>query len=106
MSRTFTRRFEVWRGGSANSSLVRPRGHRTVKERLASGDLPSSSARTPIAGKGSTSPTSADGHRRGARFGAAQKPRLRAADEGVHVLTLTATPIPRTLQPRWSACRS
>jgi transcription-repair coupling factor (superfamily II helicase) len=32
------------------------------------------------------------------RFGAADKNRLRALGEGVHVLTLTATPIPRTLQ--------
>ncbi|HEX2555929.1 MAG TPA: TRCF domain-containing protein [Microvirga sp.] len=32
------------------------------------------------------------------RFGAAHKARLRALGEGVHVLTLTATPIPRTLQ--------
>jgi transcription-repair coupling factor (superfamily II helicase) len=32
------------------------------------------------------------------RFGARQKERLRALRNGVHVLTLTATPIPRTLQ--------
>ncbi|WP_018262758.1 DEAD/DEAH box helicase [Methylobacterium sp. WSM2598] len=32
------------------------------------------------------------------RFGAAQKARLRRAASGAHVLTLTATPIPRTLQ--------
>ncbi|MFE1599376.1 DEAD/DEAH box helicase [Methylobacterium sp. ID0610] len=32
------------------------------------------------------------------RFGAAQKERLRGAAAGAHVLTLTATPIPRTLQ--------
>lgn len=32
------------------------------------------------------------------RFGTAQKERLRRAAAGVHVLTLTATPIPRTLQ--------
>ncbi len=32
------------------------------------------------------------------RFGAAHKERLRGLGEGVHVLTLTATPIPRTLQ--------
>ena len=32
------------------------------------------------------------------RFGAAEKTRLRALGTGVHVLTLTATPIPRTLQ--------
>ncbi|HZG08332.1 MAG TPA: helicase-related protein [Allosphingosinicella sp.] len=32
------------------------------------------------------------------RFGAADKVKLRALSEGVHVLTLTATPIPRTLQ--------
>jgi transcription-repair coupling factor (superfamily II helicase) len=32
------------------------------------------------------------------RFGAADKAKLRAVGEDVHVLTLTATPIPRTLQ--------
>jgi transcription-repair coupling factor (superfamily II helicase) len=32
------------------------------------------------------------------RFGARQKEQLRQLREGVHVLTLTATPIPRTLQ--------
>ncbi|PSJ39496.1 DEAD/DEAH box helicase [Allosphingosinicella deserti] len=32
------------------------------------------------------------------RFGAADKAKLRALAEGGHVLTLTATPIPRTLQ--------
>ncbi len=32
------------------------------------------------------------------RFGAAQKEKLRALGRDVHVLTLTATPIPRTLQ--------
>jgi transcription-repair coupling factor (superfamily II helicase) len=32
------------------------------------------------------------------RFGAADKARLRSLGEGAHVLTLTATPIPRTLQ--------
>ena len=32
------------------------------------------------------------------RFGARQKERLRALRQGVHVLTLSATPIPRTLQ--------
>jgi transcription-repair coupling factor (superfamily II helicase) len=32
------------------------------------------------------------------RFGAADKNKLRTLAEGVHVLTLTATPIPRTLQ--------
>jgi transcription-repair coupling factor (superfamily II helicase) len=32
------------------------------------------------------------------RFGAAHKEKLRSLGEGVHVLTLTATPIPRTLQ--------
>ena len=32
------------------------------------------------------------------RFGARHKERLRALRNGVHVLTLTATPIPRTLQ--------
>ncbi|WP_407529038.1 DEAD/DEAH box helicase [Methylobacterium oryzisoli] len=32
------------------------------------------------------------------RFGTAQKERLRRAAQGTHVLTLTATPIPRTLQ--------
>ncbi len=32
------------------------------------------------------------------RFGTAEKDRLRALGEGLHVLTLTATPIPRTLQ--------
>ena len=32
------------------------------------------------------------------RFGAQQKERLRSLRHGVHVLTLTATPIPRTLQ--------
>ncbi len=32
------------------------------------------------------------------RFGAAEKQRLRDLGAGVHVLTLTATPIPRTLQ--------
>ena len=32
------------------------------------------------------------------RFGTAQKATLRKLGQGVHVLTLTATPIPRTLQ--------
>jgi transcription-repair coupling factor (superfamily II helicase) len=32
------------------------------------------------------------------RFGAQQKERLRSLRQGVHVLTLSATPIPRTLQ--------
>ncbi|KAB0677164.1 DEAD/DEAH box helicase [Aureimonas leprariae] len=32
------------------------------------------------------------------RFGAGQKGKLRALGEGVHVLAMTATPIPRTLQ--------
>ncbi|MGY2052215.1 DEAD/DEAH box helicase [Methylobacterium sp. JK268] len=32
------------------------------------------------------------------RFGAAQKAQLRRAAAGAHILTLTATPIPRTLQ--------
>ena len=37
------------------------------------------------------------------RFGAAEKAHLRRLGAGLHVLTLTATPIPRTLQAaRWS----
>ena len=32
------------------------------------------------------------------RFGAAEKAKLRAQDEAVHVLNLSATPIPRTMQ--------
>ena len=39
------------------------------------------------------------------RFGAAQKARLRALGKSVHVLTMTATPIPRTLQSALSGLR-
>ena len=40
------------------------------------------------------------------RFGVRHKERLKALREGVHVLTLTATPIPRTLQLALSLVRS
>ena len=39
------------------------------------------------------------------RFGVAQKERLKAIKSNVHVLTLTATPIPRTLQLALSGVR-
>jgi transcription-repair coupling factor (superfamily II helicase) len=39
------------------------------------------------------------------RFGVAQKERLKAMATGVDVLTLTATPIPRTLQMSLSGIR-
>ena len=37
-------------------------------------------------------------------FGVAQKERLKQLKADVHVLTLTATPIPRTLQWRCPGC--
>lgn len=39
------------------------------------------------------------------RFGVKQKEKLKEMSEGVHVLTLTATPIPRTLQMAMSGVR-
>jgi transcription-repair coupling factor (superfamily II helicase) len=80
------------------SRLVTPAEAKAVKAGLATGRFRVSSAPTPSPARASSSPTSADGHRRGAALRRRQKTALRTAAEGVHVLTLTATPSPRTLQ--------
>ncbi|MCW5737620.1 MAG: DEAD/DEAH box helicase [Enhydrobacter sp.] len=98
--RTFQRRFARFGIEVAHlSRLVGAAEARAVKKGLASGEVRLVVGTHALAGKGVRF------HDLGLmvideeqRFGARDKARLRAQTEGVHVLTLTATPIPRTLQ--------
>jgi transcription-repair coupling factor (superfamily II helicase) len=81
------------------SRLVTPAEAREVKKGLTNGEIRIVLGTHAIAGKGirfkDLGLVVIDEEQ---RFGAAHKAQLRALSEGVHVLTLTATPIPRTLQ--------
>jgi transcription-repair coupling factor (superfamily II helicase) len=97
---TFRRRFE--RLGIAVAGLSRlspPAEQRAVKKGLADGSIRVVVGTQMVAGKGVSLPDLGlvviDEEQ---RFGAADKAKLRSLADGVHVLTLTATPIPRTLQ--------
>jgi transcription-repair coupling factor (superfamily II helicase) len=97
---TFRRRFAGLGLEVAHlSRLVSAAEARSVKEGLASGDTPVVIGTHALAGKGVKFKDLAllivDEEQ---RFGSAQKANLRALGENAHVLTLTATPIPRTLQ--------
>jgi transcription-repair coupling factor (superfamily II helicase) len=97
---TFTRRFAGLGIEIAHlSRLVTPGEARKVKDGLASGTVRIVVGTHALAGKGvrfkDLGLVIVDEEQ---RFGAAHKDSLRALGSGVHVLTLTATPIPRTLQ--------
>ena len=97
---TFRRRFAGLGVEVAHlSRLVKPAEAKRVKEHLASGDVRVVVGTHAIAGKGvrfqDLGLLVIDEEQ---RFGAADKAKLRALAPGTHVLTLTATPIPRTLQ--------
>ncbi|WP_181706271.1 helicase-related protein [Chthonobacter rhizosphaerae] len=81
------------------SRFARPAEAKAVKEGLKDGSTRVVVGTHAVAGKGVEIPDLGllviDEEQ---RFGAAQKAALRALGKGVHVLTLTATPIPRTLQ--------
>jgi transcription-repair coupling factor (superfamily II helicase) len=81
------------------SRLVKPAEAREVKRRLANGDLRVVIGTHVLAGKGVRFADLAlvivDEEQ---RFGTAHKTKLRALGQETHVLTMTATPIPRTLQ--------
>ena len=81
------------------SRLVKPAEARAVKKRLASGEARIVVGTHALAGQGvhmaDLGLVIIDEEQ---RFGAAHKAKLRALGANAHVLTLTATPIPRTLQ--------
>jgi len=98
--RTFQRRFAGLGVETAHlSRLVTPAEARSVKKRLADGTIRVVIGTHALAGKGVTFKDLGlviiDEEQ---RFGTAHKTKLRAMAAGGHVLTLTATPIPRTLQ--------
>lgn len=81
------------------SRLVKPKEATLIKEKLKKGDIQI------LIGTHSLLSQSVDFHDLGLlivdeeqHFGVAQKEKLKNLKAGVHVLTLTATPIPRTLQ--------
>jgi transcription-repair coupling factor (superfamily II helicase) len=97
---TFRRRFERLKIEVAGlSRLSSPAEARAVKKGLADGSIRVVIGTQMIAGKGVAFHDLAlviiDEEQ---RFGAADKAKLRALATDAHVLTLTATPIPRTLQ--------
>ena len=97
---TFRRRFAGFGIEVAHlSRLVKGADARTVKEGLASGEIMLVIGTHALAAKGVRFADLAlliiDEEQ---KFGAKQKATLRASAKGAHVLTLTATPIPRTLQ--------
>ncbi|HEY8383813.1 MAG TPA: helicase-related protein [Microvirga sp.] len=81
------------------SRLVKPAEARAVKEGLADGSIRIVVGTHALVGRGihfkDLGLVIVDEEQ---RFGAAHKARLQALGHGVHRLTLTATPIPRTLQ--------
>jgi transcription-repair coupling factor (superfamily II helicase) len=97
---TFRRRFERLKIEVAGlSRLSSPAEARAVKKGLADGSVRVVIGTQMVAGKGVSFQDLAlvviDEEQ---RFGAADKAKLRALASDAHVLTLTATPIPRTLQ--------
>ncbi|CAA9535729.1 MAG: Transcription-repair coupling factor [uncultured Sphingosinicella sp.] len=97
---TFRRRFERLKIEVAGlSRLSSPAEARQVKKGLADGSIRVVIGTQMVAGKGVVYQDLAlvviDEEQ---RFGAADKAKLRALADDAHVLTLTATPIPRTLQ--------
>jgi transcription-repair coupling factor (superfamily II helicase) len=98
--RTFQRRFAGLGIEVVHlSRLVKPAEARVVKKGLADGSIRVVVATHALTGKGVAFKDLGlliiDEEQ---RFGAAQKEKLRSMAAGGHVLTLTATPIPRTLQ--------
>ncbi|WP_111417622.1 DEAD/DEAH box helicase [Rhodoplanes roseus] len=97
---TFRRRFAALGIAVGHLSRVaRPAEAREVKTKLADGSLRLVVGTHAIAGKGVRFADLGlvvidEEH----RFGVREKGRLRALAEGVHMLTLSATPIPRTLR--------
>jgi transcription-repair coupling factor (superfamily II helicase) len=97
---TFCRRFAGFDIGIAHlSRLVAGAEARKVKEGLANGEIRLVIGTHALAAKGvrfaDLGLLIVDEEQ---KFGAKQKATLRARADGAHVLTLTATPIPRTLQ--------
>jgi transcription-repair coupling factor (superfamily II helicase) len=98
--RTFTRRFRGTNVAVAHlSRLVRPAEAKRVKAGLADGSIRVVIGTHALLAKG----VRFDGLGlvvidEEQRFGTAHKDKIQALAQGVHVLTLTATPIPRTLQ--------
>jgi transcription-repair coupling factor (superfamily II helicase) len=97
---TFRRRFARLGLEVAHlSRLVKPAEAKRVKEGLASGETRIVIGTHALAGKGVAFKELGllviDEEQ---RFGAKQKDKLRALGNDVHVLTMTATPIPRTLE--------
>jgi transcription-repair coupling factor (superfamily II helicase) len=97
---TFRRRFAGLGIKIAHlSRLVKPAEAREVKKRLAQGEIRVVIGTHALAGKGvrfnDLGLVVIDEEQ---RFGAAHKEKLRTLGRDAHVLTLTATPIPRTLQ--------
>lgn len=97
---TFTKRFrKLGLEVAGLSRLSSPAEAREVKKGLADGSIRVVIGTQALAGKGISFDALAlviiDEEQ---RFGAATKRKLRELGSGVHVLTLTATPIPRTLQ--------
>ena len=97
---TFKRRFEPFGVAVAHlSRLVSPAEAARVKEGLADGSVRLVIGTHALTGKGvafeDLGLLVVDEEQ---RFGTAAKAKLRELGAGVHVLTLTATPIPRTLQ--------
>ncbi|AWN54139.1 helicase-related protein [Methylobacterium sp. 17Sr1-1] len=98
--RTFERRFARFGIGVAQlSRLANPAEAKRVRQGLADGSIRLVIGTHALAGKGVTFADLGlvviDEEQ---RFGAALKERLRTMAGDAHVLTLTATPIPRTLQ--------
>lgn len=98
--RTFQRRFAPFGIEVAHlSRLVKPAEARKVKAGLASGDVRIAIGTHALIGKGAQFADLGlmviDEEQ---RFGARDKRKLRSHTGSLHVLTLTATPIPRTMQ--------
>ncbi len=98
--RTFQRRFAPFGIEVAHlSRLVKPAEARKVKAGLASGDIRIVIGTHALVGKGvqfaDLGLMVIDEEQ---RFGARDKRKLRSHTNSLHVLTLTATPIPRTMQ--------
>lgn len=97
---TFRRRFAAAGINVAALSRLTPAAEaRTVKKGLADGSIDIVIGTKAIAGKGvSFARLGLVVIDEEQRFGVADKQKLRALCEACHILTLTATPIPRTLQ--------